>query len=415
MGELILFPVPEPADAPRRSASRCGVRRSAGSYARSGTTPAGHSPTSRAGGRLDAVPSEIEPAARSRAPRCSRRSPGRSASGWSTSPSGSPGGSPRCAGRSAWRRSCTLTAAAASSPRTRATGSAARPAGDVGVGAVDQGRPATASSRSRWLASGSCSPVSSPVDDSRRPGGPSTSDVQPSYAATRPRGGGGLERPDHRGAHRDHPAARRPGELDQPSRRARDRQPLRLRRLVGLLARHAGVQHQRRHHDAGGHQVDQHLARQRPPGAGHLRAAGDRCVHVLQVLDRPLAVQVGVADRRAVPAQVRHPVGNGRVVARHSRVWPAGCGAPTRSRTPPGSRSTSPGSGRPGPWPSGRRSSTTQTPSSSSAETCSPQVQPCRSTSSADGSVALVFTTSRSPGSSHSGSSRAWWWWVRPG
>ena len=84
-----------------------------------------------------------------------------------------------------------------------------------------------------------------------------------------------------------------------------------------------------------------------------------------------------------------------------------------RRRTPPGSRSTSPGSGTPGPASPGRRSSTTQAPSSSSAETCSPQVQPCRCTSSADGSVALVFTTSRSPGSSHSGSSRACRWWVR--
>ena len=69
-------------------------------------------------------------------------------------------------------------------------------------------RPATASSRSRWLASGSCRPVSSPLTTRAGSPGPSTSDVHPSYAATRPSGrGGGLQSADHRGADGHHPAA----------------------------------------------------------------------------------------------------------------------------------------------------------------------------------------------------------------
>ena len=152
-----------------------------------------------------------------------------------------------------------LTAAAASSPRTRATGSAARPASVMSAYARStSGRPATASRRSRWLASGSCRPVSSPLTTRAGRADESTSDVQPSYGRHRALdGGGGLEGPDHRGADRDDAPTGRAGDVDQPGRRLRDREPLRLRRLVRLLARHAGVQHQRRHHDARGHQVDQ--------------------------------------------------------------------------------------------------------------------------------------------------------------
>ena len=119
----------------------------------------------------------------------------------------------------------------------------------------------------------------------------STSDVQPSYGRHRALAEAAVSRARTTvvpTATTRPPAAR--VSVDQPGRRLRDREPLRLRRLVRLLAGHAGVQHQRRHHDARGHQVDQHLARQRPPGARHLRAARDRGVHVLQVLDRPRAV-----------------------------------------------------------------------------------------------------------------------------
>ena len=104
--------------------------------------------------------------------------------------------------------------------------------------------------------------------------------------------------------------------------------------------------------------------------------------------------------------EVRHPVRRRRGTARHSRVWPAGYGSRRaagrrRAAAAPRRRPAAPGRGcRPAQLDDPRavvqRGGDVQR-----------HVQPCRCTSSADGTVALVLTTSRSPGCRHVGRSRA--------
>ncbi len=134
------------------------------------------------------------------------------------------------------------------------------------------------------------------------------------------------------------------------------------------------MQLDRRHRHAAREQPHQRAVGERPSGAGHLGAAGPVGVHVLEVAERPRALRrrssaPGSRARRGRPT--RSTNGSGR--ARQSRCWSGGALSSTRSRTPPGSRSTSPVSGSAGPDPSGSRSSTTQLPSSSSVETWRPQ------------------------------------------
>ena len=160
----------------------------------------------------------------------------------------------------------------------------------------------------------------------------------------------------------------------------------------------------------------QHLAGQRPPGARHLRAAGNRGVDVLEVLDRPRAGQVGVADRATRS-------GAGTTPGRPSAAsWPATAGsgraaaaAPIRSRTPPGSRSTSPGSVQPGTVAVVARCDAPRA-SSVGLETWSPHCAAVPLASSADGSVALVLRRARSrqSGSSRPGGGGSWSWSRRP-
>ena len=161
-----------------------------------------------------------------------------------------------------------VRAAAASSRRTRARGTPGRRGRRCRrTPGRPAPRPATASSRSRWLASGSCRPVSSPSTTRAGRSGPSTSDVQPVVRTTRP-----PARPTPgRGPRwcRPRRPGRRPrGWLDQPGGRRGHGVHLRLRRLVRLLAGHPGVQHQRRDHDAARHQVDQHLRGSGRPALG---------------------------------------------------------------------------------------------------------------------------------------------------
>ena len=93
----------------------------------------------------------------------------------------------------------------------------------------------------------------------------------------------------------DDPATGRACPVHQPRGRLRHDVLLGLGRLVRLLAGDAGVQHDRRDHDAARHQGDEHPLGQRASRAGHLRAARDRGVDVLACLERPLALDVGVA------------------------------------------------------------------------------------------------------------------------
>ena len=116
-----------------------------------------------------------------------------------------------------------------------------------------------------------------------------------------------LQRSHGGGAHRDHAPAQLSRQVDPLGREARHPVPLRVRRLARLERGHAGVQHQRRHVDPGGHQLRDQLRRERPPGARHLGASGRVGVHRLVALERPGLRGVGVADRLAVAGQVvRH-------------------------------------------------------------------------------------------------------------
>ncbi len=121
-----------------------------------------------------------------------------------------------------------------------------------------------------------------------------------------------LEGTHHRGPDGNHPASDAVGLVDQPGGGVGDREPLGLRGLVGLLAGDAGVEHERCDHHAAADQAHQDAFGQRSAGARHLGAAGPVCVHVLQVVQRHGGVQVAVADRAAVLAQVVDGVAPGR-------------------------------------------------------------------------------------------------------
>ena len=269
--------------------------------------------------------------------------------------------------------------------------------------------PATASSRCRWLASGSCSPVSRPSTTRAGRSGPSTSDVQPSV--------------------RPSAAVSRARTTVVPT--ASTRPPACLvsftsRAVWAGTENHSGcggscdswlatpgVQDERRDDDARGHQVHQELAGQRPPGARHLGAArAGRRTRSAGPPARPAARgrSSGSGDRARRGSRPGRPAAGSS--PRQSRVCPSGCGhvdaqphaAGQRQRPRPARASGA--RGRPA-----RRSSTTHAPSSSSVETCTAPY----AVSTAAGRVALVFTTSRSPGSSQRGRSRATACSVPPG
>ena len=112
---------------------------------------------------------------------------------------------------------------------------------------------------------------------------------------------------------------------------------------------------------------------------------------------------------REEPGRLRHRIA---AVPRHSRACPAGRGRPTVRAAPPSRVITSPGrrsATGPADTPAGR-TSTTQAPSSSSAEKCTSTGTPARFPSTAAARVAEVLTTTRSPGARNSPSwlNRAW-------
>ena len=65
-------------------------------------------------------------------------------------------------------------------------------------------------------------------------------------------------------------------------------------------------------------------------------------------------------------------------------------------------------------WPLPDRSSTSQSPSGIAVEKCTVSGRAAGRSATAAGSVAELFTTTRSPGSSRSGSSAKAWWLISP-
>ncbi len=140
-----------------------------------------------------------------------------------------------------------------------------------------------------------------------------------------------LEGPRAGGADRDHPPARRAGQVDQVGGGLRDVEPLRQRGLACLQRRHPGVQGDRRHRHAAGHQPGDQFGGERPGRARHLRAPGGAGEHRLVGRQRPRVRDVGIADRLAMPGQIlMEPAGARR---QHGRPYPGGRpGRPGRVR-----------------------------------------------------------------------------------
>ena len=127
----------------------------------------------------------------------------------------------------------------------------------------------------------------------------------PSVPRPRPaRPGIGLQRPNDRRAHGDHPPSAGTGGVDAPGRRRRDPVALGGGELAGLGRGDPGVQHDRRQPDAGGDQLGHQPVGEAAPGARHLGAARHRGEDRLIVLDRPALGGAPVADGAAVGGQV---------------------------------------------------------------------------------------------------------------
>ena len=271
--------------------------------------------------------------------------------------------------------------------------------------------PATASSSSRWLASGACRPVIRPVTPRAGRSGPRTRSVQPcgsvrdAVVVRR-----GLQRPGHGRSDGDHPPAGPAGAGRQPRGYLRHGEPLRIGRLVQLGAGDPRVQGQRHDRDAPGDEPHQQPVAEGPPGAGHLRAARLGRVDVLVRGQREAAVQVAVADGLPVPGQVGRRRGPGLRACAPEPGAPAAReglhqGHPDparqiqrRARLHAQVRAPSCRDGGPPP-PSCRRPA-------SSTRAAGRRRRPPAGRSRRPGTVADVFTTTRSPGSSRSGRSR---------
>ena len=121
-------------------------------------------------------------------------------------------------------------------------------------------------------------------------------------------------------------------------------------------------------------------------GARHLRAAGPVGVHVLQRRERPLAVDVAVADRPAVLGEIGGRPHRRKRDRPPQAACPAGWGDPPAGADHRAAAAPHRAWGA-GPDPSGSRSSSTHEPSSSSVEKCTVVGLPCRTRSTAAGSV----------------------------
>ena len=187
--------------------------------------------------------------------------------------------------------------------RTRASGSRARsPPRRSPRSAACPRRPRAAAGATPR---GSCQPVSSPSTTRTPHAGEMTWRVQPGVGldvAERQRDG--LQRARDARADGDHAPAARAGRVDEPRRRLRDGEALRVRRLARLQRRHARVQRERRDDHAFRDEPRDELVRERASRARHLGAAGVQREDRLVVVQRPVAIGVRVADRSAVLGEV---------------------------------------------------------------------------------------------------------------
>src|SRR5699024_2547140 len=98
-------------------------------------------------------------------------------------------------------------------------------------------------------------------------------------------------------AHSVYVASVRACRLDGAGRLRRHLEPLRSRRLTGLLGGDTRVQGDRREADPAGHQPGDELWRERPAGRGHLGTAGMETEDRLVRTERVPVVEVAVGDR----------------------------------------------------------------------------------------------------------------------
>ena len=178
------------------------------------------------------------------------------------------------------------------------------------------------------------------------------------------RAGGRLERAHHRGAHRDHAAAELAHEVHARGAEGGQPKPFGVRALARLERGHAGVEHERGHVDARGHQAGHELGGEGAAGARHLGAAGRVGVDRLIALERPGAPRNGRSGsaRRGAP-------GSAAAARAGAAQQPQALAAVGRSAStavaPPGSSSTSPA------WPPRWRSAPARSSPSHASPPCS--------------------------------------------
>jgi hypothetical protein len=118
------------------------------------------------------------------------------------------------------------------------------------------------------------------------------------------RRGDRLERSHDRRPDADDAPAPSVDAVDEPSGLGRHAVALGNRRLVPLGGGDAGVEQDRSHDDAASDKPREELRGERPARARHLGAPRRERVHVLVRLERPLARDVAVPNRMAMPAEV---------------------------------------------------------------------------------------------------------------
>ncbi len=211
------------------------------------------------------------------------------------------------------------------------------------VGGGDQlGAGDRARADRRCDAPGACQPVTRPLDHPRRTLR-SENELGPSgrrrHHAVRV--GRRLERPSHRGADGDHPAARGPRRVHEPGGGGRHREALGQRRFAGLRRRDAGMQRDRRERNPASDQVERRCSPVNGrPALGISALPGSPGEHRLVRAERVRARvrrRSGSAGRPGSGTPCTPP--STATLARQSRAraMPAGYGASSDSRTPSGS------------------------------------------------------------------------------
>ena len=177
------------------------------------------------------------------------------------------------------------------------------------------------------------------------------------------------------------------------------------------------MQHDRRDEYPARDEPGDQLRRERASGARHLRAAGLVRVHVLVRGERPRTPHVAVADRRSRARRGTRRVAAEAPSAPARGAHPHAARGSSRTRRPAGRVARRPPERRRAGRPSAARRSRTDPDLAPLAgvERWSPSTEPsARLARKAAGSVADVLTTSRSPGSTNSGSWRKPLWTTSP-